>query len=176
MAAASAAFGIGLTGLVASAASGTPLNGAQPSANPGQTITLQGSALDSGTDVVFQVIDAAGNLDDVIVRPTSADVGGSSAQVRVPNNAVTGVVRVAGAAGIVPAADPAHHHRYAGRIRGRGWLERASAHRRHRLRRRRQLRVPLRHRTVLDRWPTTGPDVFGRNDAVLGFVPNGYVV
>ena len=31
----SAAFGIGLTGLVASADSGTPLNGALPSANPG---------------------------------------------------------------------------------------------------------------------------------------------
>src|SRR5262249_32079949 len=58
----SSAFGLTVTGISATATSGTPADAGKASANPGQTLTIQGSALDLTTDVVFTVIDINGNV------------------------------------------------------------------------------------------------------------------
>ena len=92
----STSFNLTFTGLVAGAASGTPAVAGQASANPGQTITLQGSNLDSTTDVVFAITDSAGNRSETIVRPVTVAADRTSAEVVVPTNAVTGMVRVVG--------------------------------------------------------------------------------
>ncbi|WP_263539105.1 Ig-like domain-containing protein [Paucibacter sp. Y2R2-4] len=92
----SAAFGLKLTGISATATSGSAANGAHASANPGQVLTLSGQLFDFSTDVVFETIDANGNRSELIVRPTVILAGGTQAQVVVPANAVTGNVRVAG--------------------------------------------------------------------------------
>jgi len=92
----SAAFGLKLTSISATATSGSAANGAQASANSGQVLTLSGQLFDVSTDVVFETIDANGNRSELIVRPTVILAGGSQAQVVVPANAVTGNVRVAG--------------------------------------------------------------------------------
>ncbi|SEF48157.1 Ig-like domain (group 3) [Nitrosospira multiformis ATCC 25196] len=92
----SAAFGLSITGITASADSGTPANSTQASAVPGQTIKLQGSGLDASTDVVFETVDNNGNRSQLIVRPATVNAGGTEIQVAVPLNAVTGTVRVVG--------------------------------------------------------------------------------
>ena len=84
------------TGITGTATSGTPANAGQASANPGQTITITGTGLDTSTDVVFRTIDDSGNKSQVVVHPTTAAADGSSATVVVPGNALTGVVRVIG--------------------------------------------------------------------------------
>ena len=91
----SAAFGLSVTGLSGSANSGTAA-GTAASANPGQAITLTGSGFDTSLDVVFQVIDTSGTRDEVVVRPSTVSADGTQAQVVVPMNAITGVVRVVG--------------------------------------------------------------------------------
>ena len=98
----SAAFGIAFTAITASAANGTPQNTATASANTGQSITLNGSGLDVSTDVVFSTIDQSGTLSEQIVRPNAVGAGGTSIQVIVPLNAVSGRVRVVGAANDFP--------------------------------------------------------------------------
>ena len=93
----SAAYGIALQGLSATAVAGTAANGAQASANPGQLISLSGVGLDVNTEVVFDVINDSGVRDDLVVKPTFTTADGSI-QVYVPTQAVSGVVRVAGSA------------------------------------------------------------------------------
>jgi hypothetical protein len=92
----SAVFGLSLTGLTATAASGSAGTGSLASANPGQTITLSGSGLDASLDVVFDVVDASGNRGQGVVRPSTVSTDGTQAQVVVPLDAVTGTVRVVG--------------------------------------------------------------------------------
>jgi uncharacterized protein YjiK len=88
-------FGLAITGLTASATSGTPADAGHASANPGQTITITGTGLDATLDIVFQVNDGGTPL-QLVVRPTSVAEDGTSAQVVVPAQAETGVVRVVG--------------------------------------------------------------------------------
>ncbi|MEY2843574.1 MAG: hypothetical protein RI920_1611, partial [Pseudomonadota bacterium] len=91
----SALFGASVSGITASAASGSAnLTGA--SANPGQVVTLTGSGFDATLDIVFQVINTAGTLDEVVVRPSTVSADGTQVQVAVPLNAITGTVRVVG--------------------------------------------------------------------------------
>jgi hypothetical protein len=92
----SAAFGLSITGITASASNGTAANSAQASAVAGQTIKLQGSGLDASTDVVFETVDHAGNRSQSIARPATVNAAGTEIQVAVPLNAVTGTVRVVG--------------------------------------------------------------------------------
>ena len=92
----SQAFGLTFTGIVGTAGSGTPADAGKASANPGQTITIQGTNLDATTDVVFLTSDSAGNRRELVVRPAVVAADKTSAQVDVPNGAVTGVVRVVG--------------------------------------------------------------------------------
>ena len=92
----SAAYGLTFTGITATATSGTPVNGAQASANPGQTITITGTGLDTSTDIVFRTVDDSGNKGQVVVHPATAAVDGTSATVVVPTGAVTDVLRIVG--------------------------------------------------------------------------------
>ena len=170
----SAAFGILLSSITATAASGTPADAAQASAIPGQAITLSGVNLETSTDVVFQVVDQSGNVDDLIVRPSAVNDDHTQAQVLVPLNAVSGIVRVVGSANtvalqVLPAVTNVQVESVAGDgssaqllIAGLGFVEGAAEY-------------VFGSRTVLDSSSGTGPDVFGRSDPVLGFIANGYV-
>ncbi len=88
-------FGLAITGVTASATSGTPTDAGKASANPGQTITITGTGLDATLDIVFQVNDG-GTPQQIVVRPSSVAEDGTSAQVVVPAHAETGMMRVVG--------------------------------------------------------------------------------
>ena len=92
----SASFSLTATGVTATATSGSPKNAGQASANPGQSITLQGTGFDASTDVVFEVIDSSGNRYERVVRPIAVAPSGASLEVLVPIDAITGVVGVVG--------------------------------------------------------------------------------
>ena len=92
----SAAYPLAVTGITATAAAGTPVNTSEPSANAGQSITIQGSGLSTTTDVVFQTVNSSGVASQVVVNPSLAAANGTSATVVVPQTAVTGFVRVVG--------------------------------------------------------------------------------
>jgi hypothetical protein len=98
----SAAVPISLSQLQGIAMSGVPPNPAQPSANPGQTIQVVGNSLDYTTEVIFPVIDVAGTLSNRAATPSFVSVAGTLMEVRVPDDAITGNVRVVGAAGSFP--------------------------------------------------------------------------
>jgi hypothetical protein len=171
----SAAFGIGLSSITATGASGTPTSASVATANAGQAITLNGTGLDATTDVVFKVIDASGALTDRIVRATAVNADGSQLQVLVPVDAATGVVRVVGspdaiALQIVPTISDVQIESVAADgstmqvlIAGTGLVEGSDSVYR------------FGSGTVRDAGAGTGADVFGRSDAVLGYVANGYV-
>lgn len=79
------------TGLQAVADQGTPTNGAQPLANVGQAITIQGQNLDPNTNVVFPTLTDTGVAGTATVRVSYVCIGGrTSATVFVPNRAATG--------------------------------------------------------------------------------------
>ena len=170
----SAAFGIALDAIAATAASGTPADAGTPSANPGQAITLTGVDLETTTDVVFQVIDASGNIGQQVVRPSAVNAGNTQAQVLVPLNATSGVVRVVGSASalalqVLPTITDVQVESVAADgssaqllIAGLGFVEGGSEY-------------VFGSRTVLDSSAGTGPDVFNRSDPVLGNIANGYV-
>ena len=171
----SAAFGIGLTSISASGASGTPTNVGVATANAGQSITLNGSGLDATTDVVFQVTDGSGNVGERIVRATAVNPAGTQLQVLVPIDAISGVVRVVGSANaialqIVPTISDVQVESVAADgssaqvlIAGTGFVEGNNSEYR------------FGSGVVLDAGTGTGADVLARNDLVLGYVPNGYV-
>ena len=172
----SAAFTITLGGITAAATSGTPTDATQASANPGQAVTLSGSGLSAGTDVVFQTIDASGNRSDVVVLPTSAAADGSQITVVVPLNAVTGQVRILGAPNalalqIVPVVTGLSVQSVSSDgtsatvvVYGRGFVEGNNSQYR------------LGTTTVLDAGVNTGPDVQSVYDYTYGQYANGQVV
>ncbi|WP_367154929.1 choice-of-anchor D domain-containing protein [Methylomonas sp. HYX-M1] len=84
-----------LSGITATAASGTPAQAGVASANTGQTVTLTGSGLTGDDDVVFTTVDSSGNLREQTVSPTSVAEDGNSLQVVVPSTAISGQVRLA---------------------------------------------------------------------------------
>ena len=89
------AGGTRLSGIAATAGSGTAANAGVASANVGQTITLNGSGLDATDQVVFTGVDDNGSLFSQVVSPASVAGDGSSLTVQVPTNATTGTVRLA---------------------------------------------------------------------------------
>ncbi len=173
----SEAFGLSLSGITATASSGTATTGTQASAVPGQVIVLTGSLFDATMDIVFDVTDAQGNTTDRVVRPTTVNEAGTEAQVIVPLDAVTGSVRLLGDANgqniplqILPVVTGVDVLSVASdgtsatvRIAGLGFVEGGGSEYR------------FGSEVVLDAGTTTGPDVFGRSDALLGFIPNGFV-
>ena len=84
-----------ITSITSTATSGTPTIGGMASANPGQTITLNGVGFVSGDQVVFTYADDNGNISQSTVNPSSIAANGLSLQVVVPNGAVSGTVRLA---------------------------------------------------------------------------------
>jgi hypothetical protein len=90
-----AAGGTRLRGIVATASSGTAATSGVASANIGQTITLNGSGLLSGDQVMFTSLDDNGSLYMQGVTPTTVAADGSSLTVVVPTNATTGTLRLA---------------------------------------------------------------------------------
>jgi hypothetical protein len=84
---ASASYSVNLSGIAATALSGTPADATQASANPGQAITLQGAGLSTATDVLLRWTDVSGNAQMVRLSPTSAAANGSSATLVIPEYA-----------------------------------------------------------------------------------------
>ena len=89
---------VGLTGLIATAAQGSPADPLGAAANTGQTITLQGFGLSTSSLVIFQGVAEDGTRGLIVTSPSAAAGNGTSATVVVPALAVTGPVTVAGAA------------------------------------------------------------------------------
>ena len=92
----SAPFGLTFTAIDSVSGSGTAADGGEASANPGQSITLEGTNFDSTTDVVFLVSNTSGQIFERIVRPVAFAPDGTSLEVVVPTDAITGPLRVVG--------------------------------------------------------------------------------
>jgi len=91
----SAEFVRTLSSITATETSGTPANGGQASANPGQTIVLNGTNFATTTGALFRVADQNGNVTWRLVNPTSV-TGSTQLTVVVPQDAITGVVQIVG--------------------------------------------------------------------------------
>ncbi|MCP4263025.1 MAG: hypothetical protein GY774_36760, partial [Planctomycetes bacterium] len=98
----SAALLISLTQIEGIALQGTPTSGGLPSANPGQTVRILGGGFDLTTEAIFPTINTSGTISNLAVLPDFVNVNGTMMEVRVPNSAITGNLRVIGAAGTFP--------------------------------------------------------------------------
>ena len=83
-----------ILGIVATAARGTATDGAQPSANVGQSIILNGSGFTTMTQVVFVTFDPTGTVGSVAVSPDSVSQDGTSLTITVPFSVLSGPVSV----------------------------------------------------------------------------------
>jgi hypothetical protein len=91
---------VAVSGVEGAALSGTPAVAGAPSANAGQTIRILGSGLTLAMEVIFPVVESgAGAVTNRIVRPDLVNTAGTLAEVRVPEDAITGPVQVVGAGG-----------------------------------------------------------------------------
>src|SRR6185312_13356889 len=86
--------GTRVSGITATAGSGAPAIAGVASANIGDTITLNGSGLVNGDQIVFTGLENGGNLYSIVVNPTTVAADGASLTVVVPNEATTGTVRL----------------------------------------------------------------------------------
>ena len=75
----SAPFMVGVSAITATALSGTPADPSVPSANPGQSITINGAELTISTDIVVRYADESWSAQDPIDQ---SDVGGPGRHVR----------------------------------------------------------------------------------------------
>ncbi|WP_235578406.1 Ig-like domain-containing protein [Pseudorhodoferax sp. Leaf267] len=164
-----------LATVLGTAAEGTPGNTAVASANPGQAITLTGAGLVAGDRIVFMVVDAAGNIDELAVTPTSVDVAAQTITVTVPDTATTGRLRLERDTNgmllqIVPRVTDVQVQSVASDgstatvvLSGYGFLDGADSLYR------------FGSYVLKDAGADTGPDVQGRSDPVRGFIANGQV-
>jgi hypothetical protein len=83
-----------LDAVIGLAGDGTPADAGQASANVGEVIELRGANFNAGTSVLFRTRDAAGTTSVVAVNPLLISPDGTRMQVRVPDLATTGDVRV----------------------------------------------------------------------------------
>jgi hypothetical protein len=164
-----------LTGITATAGSGTALTSGVASANVTQTITVTGNGLVAADRVVFLSRDSAGNLNSVTVDPASVAANGTSLTVVVPGNAATGMVRLERENGgvflqVVPTltdVDQAiHGNQFRGqnlRLRGSGFVEG-------------NMTINMGGTQIVDTAVSNGPDIFGgylfENDAMNLVVPS----
>ncbi len=89
-----------VTSIESVAASGTPADPSQASANPGQTITLHGTGLTRLSDVLFTYVNSSGIKFVLAINPTDAAADGTSATIVVPGSANGAfVVGILGATG-----------------------------------------------------------------------------
>ena len=96
----SAPFSLEFTGIAAGTVAdrGTPANAALASANVREAITLLGAGFDNGTEVIFLIQTSNDDQRGTrAVTPTSVAADGTSLTVIVPDDAVTGEIRVVGA-------------------------------------------------------------------------------
>jgi len=84
----------GTFGILATAAAGEPANPSEPSANVGQAITVNGLALSANQVVVFPVFEGSESGSAVGVSLFDIAEDQYTAKVKVPNNAVSGPVRL----------------------------------------------------------------------------------
>lgn len=164
--------------------SGVPAIPTAPSANPGQQIGITVPFNPTTARAEFKVIDASGTVTTTTVSAIRSDIPGSIAYFTAPLNAVTGDAVVYSLVGsvrtdfadgtfplqILPTITDIQVESVAGDgstaqvlIAGTGFVEGGNSEYR------------FGSSLVLDAGTGTGADVFGRNDAVLGNVPNGYV-
>ena len=73
--------------MTATALSGTPADAAKASANPGQSVKLNGSGLTTATDVLLRYTDYNGSAAMVRLSPTAAAADGTSATLVIPDYA-----------------------------------------------------------------------------------------
>lgn len=85
---------ITFTGIDSVALSGTPVDISQPSANPGQAITIRGTNLDYNTNVVFLARDF-NRIEEHVVTPVDV-ISDEEVIVIVPDDAMTANVQVVG--------------------------------------------------------------------------------
>ncbi|MEJ1933356.1 hypothetical protein WDZ92_24420, partial [Nostoc sp. NIES-2111] len=83
-----------LTAVVATASQGVAARADVAASNAGQVIELQGTHFDASTRVVFEQRDSTGKLSTVAIKPLLVNGDGTRLQVRVPDLATTGMVRV----------------------------------------------------------------------------------
>src|SRR6185369_6213190 len=83
-----------LTGITAGVDSGTASRMDIAAANPEQTITLTGTGFVAGMTAVFTTLNSNGDFGTHNVTVTSVYDDGTSADVIVPDDAVTGTVRL----------------------------------------------------------------------------------
>ena len=84
-----------LSSITSALGSGTARQATVAAANIGQTITLTGTGLRGDDQVVFTRNNSAGNMTTMVVNPTSVASDGTSLDVVVPREAVSGIVRIA---------------------------------------------------------------------------------
>nr|WP_161501232.1 Ig-like domain-containing protein [Rhodopirellula sp. SM50] len=82
----SAAYMVGYNDLIGLAASGTPANAAEASANPGQTVTVSGTGLSMATDLLAQYRDISGTLQTQLLNPHFVNLTGTEATFLVPSH------------------------------------------------------------------------------------------
>jgi hypothetical protein len=165
-----------LSAVQATASSGAAGNTSVPSAQPGQSITLSGAGLLASDRLVFLVADAAGNLDELVVTPSAVDLAAQTITVTVPDAAMTGRVRLERDTHglllqILPRVTDVQVQSVSGDgttavvvLSGFGFLDGGDSLYR------------FGSETVRDASSTSGPQVAGRNDAVLNrFIANGQV-
>lgn len=87
-----------MTGIQSTADIGSPANGAQPSANTGQSITISGTGLTANTNVVFSTLSDTGEagMTPVRINYTSPD------RMVLPDGTVTSNVSLHGVSGSFP--------------------------------------------------------------------------
>ena len=150
-----------LEAIVSVADSGTPTEAQVPSANTGETLTLNGNGFTSATRVVFTTFSSTFAQNGVGTRevvPTSVAADGLSLTVVVPHDAVTGTVRLADKrAGLVLQIVPTlidvdltsgdYDDGSSVQLTGSGFIEAAQT-------------VLIGGEAVPDLWHFTGPDVF----------------
>ncbi len=83
----SVSYSVSLASVTATAATGTPANANLASANPGQTVTLNGAGLTTATTVLFHYVDSGGTAQTVALQPATATADGTAATLVVPANA-----------------------------------------------------------------------------------------
>ncbi|WP_420382221.1 Ig-like domain-containing protein [Novosphingobium sp.] len=172
----STTFQRSLTGITASATSGSAKTTGKASANPGQTITITGTNLTADTVVLFQTIDGNGTVSVTKVNPATVAADGTSAQVVVPLTVVSGVVRVLGdttnsalALQVIPVVTGVSSVSVNGdgtatiTLTGLGFVEGNGSV------------YHIGGSDVSDPSVSAGPDVNYRYDSVLGYVYNGAV-
>ncbi|MGA7501504.1 MAG: hypothetical protein WBX00_32635, partial [Isosphaeraceae bacterium] len=164
------AFPLTFTGITSTATSGTPANPNQASANPNQTIVLNGTGFNANTAIMFPAIDVNGNQYEHIVNPASVNSTGTQLTVVVPFDALTGTVSVVGdelntaaLLQIVPVVTAAYMTGVGqAQLQGFGFIEGNGSI------------YSFDGATVVDTSTSSGPDVY-YNSANGSYVVNGLV-